>query len=170
MSDTDPIAGRKVRGLLGPRIFAIVLLLFGLGIAYSATTIRQGGGFTVIGPQVFPLAVSIGLIILAVILLLRTTLLPDAAMAEQAASEASATYWPTVGAIAMLLVGYPFALTWLGYILGTTLFLPLAARTLGSRKPVRDLLVGLCMAVIIYIGFTRFLGVRLPAGPLAGLL
>ena len=51
-------------------------------------------------------------------------------------------------------------------MVATTLFLPAAARILGSRNLVRDVTVGLVLAVVVYFGFTEFLGVRLPAGVL----
>ena len=52
----------------------------------------------------------------------------------------------------------------LGYVLATGLFLPATARILGSRSPIRDTVAGFAIAIVIYIGFTQFLGVRLPAG------
>jgi putative tricarboxylic transport membrane protein len=54
----------------------------------------------------------------------------------------------------------------LGYVVATGLFLPAAAWTLGSRSWLRDLVIGFVLAIGIYIGFTQFLGVRLPAGVL----
>jgi putative tricarboxylic transport membrane protein len=56
------------------------------------------------------------------------------------------------------------ALDGLGYVVATALFLPVTAWILGSRSPIRDLVVGVGLAVAVYIGFTEFLGVRLPAG------
>jgi putative tricarboxylic transport membrane protein len=152
------------RSLLGPRITAGFVLALGLLVAYQTTLIREGRGFTVVGPRVFPMLVAVGLIALGVMFLIRTTIRPDADLAKQAASEESATHWPTVGMIVALLLVYPFALSFLGYIIGTALFFPIGARTLGSKRTVRDLIIGVAVAVIIYVAFTRLLGVRLPAG------
>jgi putative tricarboxylic transport membrane protein len=152
------------RSLLGPRITAGFVLALGLLVAYQTTLIRKGRGFTVVGPRVFPLLVAVGLIALGVIFLIRTTIRPDEDLAEQAASEESVTHWPTIGLIAAALVVYPFALSFLGYILGTTLFFPVVARILGSKRTIRDLIIGIVVSVVIYVAFTRFLGVRLPAG------
>ncbi|MDQ3937195.1 MAG: tripartite tricarboxylate transporter TctB family protein, partial [Chloroflexota bacterium] len=60
----------------------------------------------------------------------------------------------------------PIAVPGLGYIIATGLFVPAAARVLGSRQLLRDLIVGFAIATVVYVGFTRYLGVRLPAGPL----
>ncbi len=123
---------------------------------------------------------AIGLFVLGAIFALRTTVLPDTDLAAHAADEDGATHWPTVGLTAVALVGYALALDGLavgpvdvpglGYIVATGLFLPVTARILGSRSPIRDVIVGFGIGIVIYIGFTQFLGVRLPAGILGPLL
>jgi putative tricarboxylic transport membrane protein len=162
----DEDARRPRHGLLGLRIAAGVLLLFGLIVLYQAFQIRQGGGFSVVGPRVFPVVVALGLIVFATLFLLRATLMPDEDLIEKAAAEEQATHWPSVGVVIAILVVYVFALQPLGYVVATALFLPVVARVLGSRQLLRDVLVGIGVAVVIYVGFTRYLGVRLPAGPL----
>jgi putative tricarboxylic transport membrane protein len=159
--DRQPEAGR---GLL----FAIGLLALSLLVLYETFQIRQGGGYSAVGPHVFPLAVAVGLLVLSIAFFLRTTLLPDVDLAEQAAAEEAITDWPTVGLLVVLLVSYAFALGILGYIVATTLFYTACASILGSRtgRPnvARDLAVGLVLSLVVYISFTRFLGVRLPTG------
>jgi putative tricarboxylic transport membrane protein len=107
-------------------------------------------------------------LVLSVLFLLRTTLFPDTDLAEQAAVEEAATHWPTVGLAALLLVVYVYALRPLGYVVATGLFVAIGASILRWRAQavvlVRDLLIGLALASVIYFSFTRFLGVRLPAG------
>jgi putative tricarboxylic transport membrane protein len=46
----------------------------------------------------------------------------------------------------------------------TGLFLPVTARILGSQLPIRDVVAGFGIGLIVYFAFTEFLGVRLPAG------
>lgn len=167
-------------GLLGPRIVAIVLLALAALLIISAVGIARGGGYSVIGPATIPLVVAIGLLILGAVFALRTTVLPDTDLAVHAADEERATHWPTVGLTGVALVGYALALDGfalgplevpgLGYILATGLFLPLTARVLGSRSPIRDVIVGFGIAIVVYFGFTQFLGVRLPAGLLGPVL
>jgi putative tricarboxylic transport membrane protein len=62
------------------------------------------------------------------------------------------------------LVAYLLLLEPLGYVVATTAFFPPVARLLGSRSPLRDVVIGLGLALILYILFTQFLGVDLPAG------
>ena len=167
-------------GLLGPRLVAVALLVLAVILIVSAIGIARGGGYSVIGPATIPLVVAIGLLVLGAIFALRTTVLPDTDLAILAAEEERATHWPTVGLTALALVGYALALDGfalgsveipgLGYIVATTIFLPVTARILGSSSPIRDVIVGLGIGVVIYFGFTEFLGVRLPAGVLGPLL
>jgi putative tricarboxylic transport membrane protein len=172
--------GAQGGSLLGPRIVAAALLALAVILIVSAIGIARGGGYSVIGPATIPLVVAIGLLALGAIFALRTTLLPDMDLAGLAAEEEGATHWPTVGLTALALVGYALALDGfalgpvdvpgLGYIVATGVFLPVTARILGSRSPIRDVVVGLGIGIVIYFGFTEFLGVRLPAGILGPLL
>jgi putative tricarboxylic transport membrane protein len=161
------VRGPQKATMVGPRWMALAFLALGLVVLYGAFQIRRGGGYSAVGPNVFPFAVAVGLLVLSVIFLLRTTIFPDHDLAERAAAEEAATHWPTVAMILAVLVLYVFSLRPLGYVVATTLFYALAAWVLGSRgvaPAARNLLIGLALSLVIYIGFTRFLGVRLPAG------
>jgi putative tricarboxylic transport membrane protein len=161
-------------GLLGPRIAAAVLLVVSLLLVVSAFGIAAGGGYSVIGPATVPIAVAIGLALLSAALLLRTTVMPDLELAEHADIEERVTHWPTVGLTAAALVAYALALDGvrlgdleipgLGFVVATAAFLPVTARILGSRSWLRDTVAGIVLAVVLYVGFTEYLGIRLPAG------
>jgi putative tricarboxylic transport membrane protein len=167
-------------GLLGPRIAGVALLALGAVLIVSALGITRGGGYQLIGPATVPLVVAIVLLVLAAAFTLRTTVWTDTDLAERAAEEERACHWITVGLIGLVLVGYalaldgfrlgPIDLPGLGYVIATGLFLPLAARILGSRSPIRDIVAGFGIGIVVYIGFTQFLGVRLPAGILGLIL
>jgi putative tricarboxylic transport membrane protein len=157
-------------GFWGPRLAAAVLLVFGLSALYYAFQIRQGAGYSVVGTLFFPLVVVIGLVVLSLMLLLRTTILPDYDLAGQVVAEEVMTHWGTVGLTGLALVAYAFALNLLGYVVATSLFFPGVAWVLDSRQPIRDFIIGVVLSIIMYVSFTRFLGVRLPAGILAGIL
>jgi putative tricarboxylic transport membrane protein len=165
---------------LGPRIVAGALIGLGIILFVQALGIAQTGGYRVVGPETFALIVAIAIVAIGVVLAVRTTILPDLDLALRAADEEAATHWPTIGLLGALLVLYavaldgaqlgPIEVPGLGYIVATALFLPGAAHILGSRHPVRDLIIGICVAVVVFFGFTEFLGVRLPSGILDPLL
>lgn len=177
MDDRRP--GERPVSFLGPRVVAGVLIVGSIFLVYHALQIGRVAGYTVVGPSTFPLVVSIGLLILGVILAVRTTLLPDVELGRQVSEEEGVAHWPSAGLLMGVLVVYGLALDGfrigpldvpgLGYVVATSLFIPLAARVLGSEHLLRDLVVGVSLAVVVYVGFTQFLGVRLPAGVL-GLL
>ncbi len=155
---------------LGPRFVAVAVLALGVLALVEGLKIPLGGGYAAVGPRAFPLGVAAGILLLGLLLLGRATVWPDRELARLTAEEEASTHWATVGFLAVLLVAYALVLKPLGYILATAAFLPVAARILGSRGVVRDVVAGLALAVVVYYGFTRFLGVRLPDGVLEPLL
>lgn len=165
MSDrTSPDGSR--RGAFGLRVAAGVVLLFSVVVFVQAIRIGMEGGFGPEGSGFFPLIVTAGLLFFSAVFLAQTTIRPDAALRERVAEETEATNWRTVGlAVASLLV-YAFLLAPLGYVVATTVFFPVVARVFGSRKWLRDIIIGLVVSVVLFVGFTQFLGVRLPAGVL----
>ena len=158
------------RGLLGLRLTALGVVALGAIGLWGATQIREPGGYSPVGPRVFPYAVSAGLAIFGLLFLARTTFWPDRELIEKARNEEATTHWPTPLLLGGALIVYAFLLTWVGYIIATTLFLPASSRILGSRQPVRDVAVGIVLGSVLYFAFTEFLGVRLPAGLLRGLI
>jgi putative tricarboxylic transport membrane protein len=164
----------------GPRIVAGVLIVLGAILFVQALGIAQTGGYRVIGPETFALVVAAGILVLGIVAAVRSTILPDVDLARRAAEQDASTHWPTIGLVACLLLLYavaldgaeigPIEVPGLGYIVATAVFLPVAARVLGSRHAVRDLAIGIAVALVVYFGFTEFLGVRLPAGILEPLL
>ena len=158
---------------LGPRIFAVAILTFGLFVLYGTTRISSGSGYSPDGPKFFPLIVAVGLLVFGALFLLSTTLRRDRYLGEKAAAEGAVTDWPTTGLVAAILVVYAFLLNLLGYAVATALFLPAVAYVLGSRgrrKVLRNLAIGVALGVLVFFAFTELLGVRLPDGILDPLL
>ena len=147
-------------------MLAAVLIAAGLFLLTNAFDIQPPRGFSVVDPNVFPIFVSLGILGLGIIMLLRTTLVPDWDLAHTTSEEGLATHWVTVWLVGGTLVIYAFALNPAGYIIATTIFFPVCARWMGSTRPLRDIAVGLVVSVVVFLFFTEVLGIRLPAGPL----
>lgn len=158
------------RGLLETRLAAGAVILLGVLALVGATQVGSGAGYIAVSPAVMPAVVGIGLIGLGAALLVRATIRPDLDLARHVTAEAAATDWRTIGLTLAGLVGYALALGPLGYVLATSLFIPLVARILGSRSPLRDVVVAVVLAIVVYVAFTQYLGVRLPAGLLEPVL
>ncbi len=161
---------RAAPSFVGPRIIAALLIAGGAFLIYHSFQIGATHGYSVVGPSIAPIAVSVCLLLLGVIFAVRTTALPDEDLAEASGAEEAMTHWPTVLLLAVLLVGYAVALAPLGYIVATALLLPISSRILGSTHPLRDAVIAVGLALVIYFGFTAFLGIRLPQGILAPVL
>ena len=56
----------------------------------------------------------------------------------------------------------------LGFVLSSTLLMVCVARGYGSRRVVRDAIVGLCITVPMWALFEFLLGINLPLLPIAG--
>jgi putative tricarboxylic transport membrane protein len=66
--------------------------------------------------------------------------------------------------LALALVVEVALIDWIGFVVASTLMFAIAARAFGSRRLARDAIVGLAIAAVIYVAFTRGLGVGLPHG------
>lgn len=162
--DREPAAAPRP-SWAAPRATALGVLAIGV-VALLATFAIPAGrdGWATTGARFFPLLVSIGLIFFAVAQLLRTTVLADEELGRHAADEAAETEWTTPAVVMAALVAYVLVLEPLGYVVATALLFPVAARALGSRALVRDVVAGIVFAVAVDLLFTRVLAVPLPIG------
>ena len=153
--------------------------LFAIGAGYLAAAVlisEPEGGYAAVGPRVFPIAVGIALVAVALWTAFRAqgaagapSSRPAKAQAAPAPDAAStAADWRAAAPSALLFLAYIALLEPLGYLLATTAFIALEARLLGSRRWGRDVLAALAVAVSVYALFSLLLGLRLPAGLLGG--
>ncbi|AGP57839.1 tripartite tricarboxylate transporter TctB family protein [Streptomyces rapamycinicus] len=147
-----------------PRIAALLFLAAGVAVLGWAFAIPEGAIDQDVGPRAFPLLVGVGLCVSASVAVVQAFRGSDPALTEQAREEARLTEWRPVAALLALLVGYLFALAPCGYWQSTAVLFALVARVLGSRRLLRDALIGLVLALAVYFLFDRLLGIHLPPG------
>lgn len=152
------------RSFRGPRLAGLALLGGSVAVLIAVTAIPGRGGYASSGPRFVPLIVAVGLLALSGLFLMRTFVRPDVELAERSAAEDDATHWPTPALLVLALVAYVLVLEPLGYPVATVIFFVVAARLLGSRSLVRDLLIGLLLGFGLFTAFTQYLGVSLPGG------
>ena len=145
-------------------------LALGLLLAGGSLWIDSGFGYDRIGPRTMPWAVALGL------LLLGAALRRPAPQAEppQRAAAGDPTREPVrwnvlallaaAGAAFLLLAGS------IGFIAAASLQFWLVAQAFRDRRPLRDGVAAVLLAVAVYAAFARGLGLALPAGPLESLL
>jgi putative tricarboxylic transport membrane protein len=151
---------------------SIGVLALGCGIAGVTTTLSSEGGYAGIGPNFIPGVVAGGIILLGLWLVFEAftggwrNALPDEPEARgEHAFDTAAFGWISAGLfVHMALIG------WAGFVIAGTALFACVARGFGSRRPARDVGIGVILALGIFFFFVRLLNVSLPAGWLAPLL
>ena len=149
-------------------------LLIGLGliavaavVGYDAAMMKVPPTYAKVGPQVFPAVISLGLGLSGLTLAWQALRGRWTAEGEEGAQP---TDWLSVGVIALALILHLNLLKPLGFIPAGTMLFMAVAFAFGSRRYLRDLLIGLVLTAAAYIGFAHGLGLQLPPGILKGLL
>ena len=138
------------------RVFAATALAASGGYLAAGLSISApAGGYDLVGPRTFPLAIGAGLAASAAWIACR----PGSPAA------AAPMDWRAASVAALVFLAYLACLGPLGYPLATTAFIVAESRALGSRAWRRDLAAGVVVAGAAYLGFRLLLGIRLPAGP-----
>jgi putative tricarboxylic transport membrane protein len=152
------------------RQWSLAGLLIGLGLlAVAAVIAADAAGMRVppvhakVGPRFFPYLVALGLAFSGALLAWQS-------WRGQFEAEGVSTDWLAVAAIVAGLIVHVSILKTAGFVPAATLLFVSVTFAFGSRRPGRDVAIGVMLALITYLGFTRALGLPLPAGLLSGVL
>jgi putative tricarboxylic transport membrane protein len=153
-------------------LVCVVLVAVGAFLIYDAVTLEAGfAKVDPVGPKMFPIAIGVVLIVLAVILAIA---IPRGSIGEADAGEdvdpTMPGDWRTVGLLIAAFVGLIVLVNPLGWVITGTLFFAASATILGSRHYIRNIVIGLVLALVSFYGFYSGLGIPLPAGILDGIL
>jgi len=153
-------------------IVCVVLVAVGAFLIYDALGLEAGfAKVDPVGPKLFPIAIGIILILLAVVLAIA---IPRGSIGEADAGEDvdpnTPGDWRTVGLLVGLFVAVIVLVAPLGWAIAGTLLFAGAATILGSRHYVRNIVIGAALAVASFYAFYSGLGIPLPAGILDGIL
>jgi putative tricarboxylic transport membrane protein len=136
------------------------VLVLGAGAAAVTAMLPSEGGYAGIGPNFMPGLVSFGLIVLGLWLLYEA--LRGGwrnASPHEGVFQRKPFLWVSAGLFAhMVLIG------WAGFVPAAAVLFVFVARGFGSHRLLRDLAIGIALAVAIYLFFTQVLNVNLPAG------
>jgi putative tricarboxylic transport membrane protein len=153
-------------------IVCVVLVAVGAFLIYDAITLEAAfAKVDPVGPKWFPIAIGVILIVLAVIL--AVAILRGSVGEADAGEDVDPNIpgdWRTVGLLVALFVALILLVNPLGWVIAGTLFFAGAATILGSRRYVRNVAIGLVLALLSFYGFYSGLGIPLPAGVLDGIL
>ncbi len=136
------------------------VLALGVGAALVTASLPSEGGYAGIGPNFVPAMVAGGLTLLGAGLVFEV--LTGGWRNRDFQPEkfrARPFLWISAGLFAhMALIGAA------GFIVAAAVLFTCVARGFGSGRFLRDLAVGVALAVVIYLFFTQVLTVSLPAG------
>ena len=149
-----------------------VLVVVGAFLVYDALTLPGGyAKVDPVGPKLFPVAIGVGLIVLAAILAIA---IPRGSKGEADAGEDidpdMPSDWRTVGLLVGIFVAMILLVNPLGWAISGALMFAGCATVLGSRHYVRNVLIGAVLSVGSFYAFYSGLGIPLPAGILDGIL
>ena len=153
-------------------LICAVLVAVGGFLIYDALTLEAGfAKVDPVGPRFFPIAIGIGLIVLAIILAIA---IPRGSKGEAEMGEDidpnTKSDWRTVGLLVGLFVAVIVLVQPLGWVITSALLFAGAATILGNRHYIRNLVIGAVLAVGSFYAFYSGLGIPLPAGILDGIL
>jgi putative tricarboxylic transport membrane protein len=160
-STTEPALGTPRGRPAGPFAFGAGIVLVSGVLLSQVFAIETDEGFSPQGPRFLPL------VVIGLMLVLGLVYLAQQVVAVRRGGSLPAepfSHLPAAAALVAILVVYAFVLGPVGYVPATAVFFVAAARTMGSRHLVRDIVVGVGLSLLVYLTFTRALGVFLPQG------
>ena len=149
---------------------AALLAAVGAFTVYDASTLSVGFGDPV-GPRLFPFVIGSVLVLLSALLVVAT--LRGDVPEPDGGEDVDLTQkpdWVTVAKLVGVLAFTIATVNWLGWAISGAVLFAGAAWCLGSRTPVRDVLVGIVLAVASWYAFYVGLGIPLTPGVLDGVL
>lgn len=160
-SPTGTGAPTQDGSLLGDRIIAAIVIVLGAVILFLAFGFPAPGQPEDPGTAALPRLIGGALVILGIMLLFnseKNIFLPEPGTRTR------------TGLIIVAGIAYAFALTPLGFMLSSLIFMVLALLIMGIRSILRLVLVPIIVSVAVYYLFTDALGVYLPSGIIEGIL
>ena len=128
-------------------------------------------GSSIVSPQTFPYIVAAFTSLVGLLLILDVLRgnhgTPDG---DEPGDPLIPVNYKTLLIVALAITLHVVLLETAGYIIAATVCFLGVAYGFGSRKILKDLLVSLAFAVIVYFSFTKGLNINLPSGVFEGIL
>lgn len=168
---TPPPSGSSAERDWGELLLGLVVAGFGTAVVWQTAQIRITPAYSMVGPRAVPLIVGIGLVLVGLWVAVEAVTGRATAPTTESddADPTLPTDWRAVGLLGVALILYLLLMQPAGFIPASMILFTGAAFAMGSRRTVRDLLLGLVLSVVLYLAFTAGLGLRLPLGVLEGL-
>jgi len=146
------------------RGLSIGLFLFGGWALYLSMTMPKTAIRQTVGPEVFPMIISVCIMASAVALFIKTTREKSSGVRRSELPEGVGEDRRTQALALLGIAVYIFAMEPLGYIVSTSLLCIYEAAVFESGHWLRNILSGVGFSVFVYATFVNFLDVMLPKG------
>jgi putative tricarboxylic transport membrane protein len=142
-------------------VAALVLLAVFVAYGQQATQIDvfPGQEFEAFKPRTMPLTLALSGILLCVIRVFQSLRRPTTDFADWSRYD-----WKRAALLCLVMLGYGFAFTPLGFIIATTLFLLAGFFTLGERRKPLLLVLPPVFSLVFWAVMTQMLGLYLAPG------
>jgi putative tricarboxylic transport membrane protein len=150
---------------IGEMLLALGAIVFGILIIWQTTLIRLTPAYSKVGPRIIPYIVGAWLAYEAL-----TGRAATGSAESEDADPTLPTDWRCISLLALALLAYLLLIERAGFIIASATLFVTAAFAMGSRRLVRDIAIGVILATVLYLVFTRGLGLSLPAGVLEGIV
>lgn len=151
----------------GELLISIGLSALGIYTLIGAQDISAGGGYALVGPRAFPYLIGCGLVILGGVLIWQAV--SGGWRNVPMDQEHDTPDWLAFVILSAGVILHMVSIAWAGFILASTFLFILVARGLGSRRLLRDIVVGIVLSTAAFFIFTTGLGLNLPSGLLGGI-
>jgi putative tricarboxylic transport membrane protein len=168
-----PISGPPRAGLqpgAGPDLaVGIGVVLLGLLCLWQAAIIPQTPIYAQVGPKFVPYLVGALVTVIGAGLVVQALRGGWSADMEEV-RDAPPTNWRALGLVGAGLLANLLLIDWLGFVIAASIQFVLVSAGFGSRRPGRDLLIGLAVTLSAFLAFDKLLGVNIGSGILEGIL
>lgn len=143
------------------------LVVLGLVVFFNARGMQVPPAYAKVGPQVFPYFIATALAAVGAYFVWNSW---ARGAKREIVAEGFATDWRALLIIGVGLLIHLNIFKPLGFVISGVFLFMCVTFAFGSRKFLRDGIVGIILVVVSYLGFTHGLGLQLPPGILAGIL
>ena len=156
---------------MGELAFAGSLLLLGAIVLIDTSKMVVPPGSGSVGPQVFPTIIGIFIVLVAIFLAVEVFRgnygQPEGTEFGEIETK---TDFKTLGIVSASILTYPFLIERAGFVIASTVVFFGVGFAYGARKLIKNLIIAIIFALVVYLTFTKLLSVELPAGILKGIL
>ena len=146
----------------GELLLSLGLIALGSFVLYETHTIAEATSYSGVGPRLFPYLIGVGLAACGAVLAFQA--LSGGWRHLPIDDNHAMPDWVAFGVISAGIVLQMLIIASAGFILASALLFILIARGYGSRRVLRDALIALVLATVVFMLFTKALGLNLPQG------